>query len=261
MRILFIGDIMGKPGRKVFKDFLPGLVKNMGPFDFTLVNAENAAGGFGLTEKIMKEFFDLGVDCLTSGNHIWDKKEFIPVLMEEARVLRPANYPVSCPGTGIKILEKAGKTLAVISLQGRTFMPPIDCPFQVADRLLEGLASRAVFVDFHAEATSEKKALALYLDGRVSTVVGTHTHVQTADEGILPRGTAFITDVGMTGGHGGIIGVTKESVLSRFLTGMPTKFDICEQDVRINAVVVDVDDETGLALDIQRIHLKENDMN
>lgn len=261
MRILFIGDIMGRPGRKIFKQSLPGLTKDMGPFDFILVNAENAAGGFGLTEKIMKEFFNQGVDCLTSGNHIWDKKEFLPVLMEEDRILRPANYPAPCPGTGLKTLKKGGKTLTVISLQGRTFMPPIDCPFQVADRLLEGLESRAVFVDFHAEATSEKKAIALYLDGRVSAVVGTHTHVQTADEGILPRGTAFITDAGMTGGHGGVIGVSKESVLPRFLTGMPTRFDISEEDVRLSAVVVDVDDETGLALEIRRIHLKQDDMN
>lgn len=261
MRILFIGDIMGRPGRKVFKEALPGLTKELGPFDFVLVNAENAAGGFGLTEKIMKEFFGLGVDCLTSGNHIWDKKEFIPVLMEEDRILRPANYPAPCPGTGVKTLEKGGRTLTVISLQGRTFMPPIDCPFQVADRLLEDTTSRAVFVDFHAEATSEKKAIAVYLDGRVSVVVGTHTHVQTADEGILPRGTAFITDVGMTGGHGGVIGVSKESVLPRFLTGMPTRFDISEEDIRLNAIVADVDDETGLALDIRRINLKQDEIN
>ena len=260
MRILFIADIMGRSGRKIFRQALPGLNRDEGPFDFIIVNGENAAGGFGLTEKIMEELFSLGADCLTSGNHIWDKKEFIPVLMEEDRVLRPANYPEACPGTGVKTLVKGGRTLTVISLQGRTFMPPIDCPFQVADRLLEEVPGRAIFIDFHAEATSEKKALAEYLDGRVSAVVGTHTHVQTADEGILSRGTAFITDVGMTGGHGGIIGVTKESVLSRFLTGMPSKFEISEDDVRLNGVVVDVDDETGLSLDIRRIHLKQQEL-
>ncbi len=260
MRILFVADIMGRPGRKMFRQALPRLRSEEGPFDFIIVNGENAAGGFGLTEKIMNELFSLGTDCLTSGNHIWDKKEFLPVLMEEDRVLRPANYPKACPGTGIKTVEKDGKELTVISLQGRTFMPPIDCPFQVADGLLEQVENRVIFVDFHAEATSEKKALAAYLDGRVSAVVGTHTHVQTADEGILPRGTAFITDVGMTGGHGGIIGVTRESVISRFLTGMPSKFEISDDDVRLNAIVLDVDDETGLALDIRRIHWKRDDM-
>lgn len=253
MRLLFIGDLMGRPGRKLVAEGLPALREAFGPFDFVVANGENAAGGFGLTEKIVAQLFDLGVDCLTSGNHIWDKRDYVPHLMEEDRVLRPANYPDGCPGSGVKILEKAGLSLAVVNLQGRVFMADIDCPFRVADALLAAIEVPCIFVDFHAEASSEKRALGLYLDGRVSAVVGTHTHIQTADEEILHKGTAYLTDVGMTGGHGGVIGMEAGSVLSRFLTAMPTKFEICERDLRLNGVVVDIDDDRGLALDIRRV--------
>ncbi len=253
MRLLFIGDLIGRPGRKLVADVLPRLREDEGPFDFVVVNGENAAGGFGLTERVVDQLFDLGVDAITTGNHVWDKRDYVPRLMEEDRVLRPANYPPSCPGSGVKVLEKSGRRLAIVNLQGRVFMPAIDCPFRVADGLLERIDTPCVFVDFHAEASSEKRALGLYLDGRVSAVVGTHTHVQTADEEILPRGTAYITDVGMTGGHGGVIGMEASSVLPRFLTAMPTKFEVCEKDLRLNGVVVDVDDERGLALSFRRV--------
>ncbi len=256
MKILFIGDIVGNPGRKAVAALLPQIRKESGPFDFVLANGENAAAGFGLTEKVFGEILGCGIDCLTSGNHVWDKREFLETLAGDRRILRPANYPPSCPGQGIAVLEGNGKKLAVLNLQGRVFMPAIDCPFRTADSILEdkGLPV-CVFVDMHAEATSEKKALGLYLDGRVSAVIGTHTHVQTADEGILPGGTAYLTDCGMTGGHAGVIGMRKEGVLPRFLTAMPTKFEVSEEGCRLNAVALEIDEETGKAMDIRRIDL------
>lgn len=254
MKVLFVGDIVGSPGRKVLAGLLPGLRKEWGPFDFVLANGENAAAGFGLTEKVFNEILDFGVDTMTSGNHIWDKRDFLAILEGEKRILRPANYPPTCPGQGMVVLEKAGKSLGVLNFQGRVFMPAIDCPFRVADRILEdGHIPRCLLVDFHAEATSEKKAFGLYLDGRVSAVIGTHTHVQTADDSILPGGTAYLTDCGMTGGHGGVIGMRKEGVLPRFLTAMPTKFEVCEENLRLNAVIIEIDEETGRAFDIRRI--------
>lgn len=256
MRILFIGDVVGRPGRDLVRELLPRIREDDGPFTFVLANGENAAAGFGLTEKVMEELFALGVDCLTGGNHIWDKKEFLPVLAGENRVLRPANYPEGCPGQGWTVLERGDARLAVLNLQGRTFMPPLDCPFRTADLLLGRISEQAVFVDFHAEATSEKYALFRYLEGRVSAVVGTHTHVQTADEDVLPGGTAILSDVGMTGGHGGVIGMEKETTLSRFLTGLPSKFSVCENDLRLCGVVVDIDEETGRALHIRRLQIR-----
>jgi metallophosphoesterase (TIGR00282 family) len=254
---------MGSPCRSVLAETLPSLRaqwKTPGAegFDFVVVNCENAAAGKGMTGKIMEELFGLGVHGMTSGNHIWDKNVFYPVLVAEARVIRPANYPAECPGAGYTILERNGKKLGLLNLQGRVFMPPIDCPFRAADAAVDELKEKAgenvpLLVDFHAEATSEKKALAVYLDGRVSALVGTHTHVQTADARILPGGTAYISDVGMTGGHGGVIGVKTETVLPRYLTGMPTKFEICDSDARINAVVIDIDEESGRAASIVRI--------
>jgi metallophosphoesterase (TIGR00282 family) len=258
---------MGSPGRAVLAGTLPSLrARRSSPgaeaFDFVVVNCENAAAGKGMTGKIMEGLFGLGVHGMTSGNHIWDKNAFYPVLSGETRVIRPANYPAECPGTGYTILERNGKKLGLLNLQGRVFMPPIDCPFRAADAALDDLKERAagapLLVDFHAEATSEKKALAVYLDGRVSALVGTHTHVQTADEQILPGGTAYISDAGMTGGHGGIIGVKTETVLPRYLTGMPSRFEICDADARINAVVVDIDDESGRAVNITRINERAN---
>ncbi len=254
MKILFIGDIVGSAGRRAVAALLPRLRKEDGPFDFVLANGENAAAGFGLTERVFREILDLGVDCMTSGNHVWDKREFLEILAGEKRILRPANYPPGCPGQGVAILERRDRRLALVNLQGRVFMPMIDCPFRAADAILqEENMPRCILVDFHAEATSEKKALGLYLNGRVSAVIGTHTHVQTADETILRGGTAYLTDCGMTGGHGGVIGMRKDGVLPRFLTGMPTKFEVCEEEIRLNAVLVEIDDETGRAFEIRRI--------
>jgi hypothetical protein len=255
MRILFIGDVMGRSGREALVSLLPRLKEERGPLDFIVVNGENAAGGFGLTQKVMDELFHLGVDCITGGNHIWDKKEFLPVLDEEPRVLRPANYPLGVPGSGTVVLEKKGKRLRVINLQGRVYMPPLDCPFRKADALLEHNDVLCVFVDFHAEATSEKRAFFHYLDGRVSCIVGTHTHIQTADEEILPGGTAVITDAGMTGGQGGVIGMEVEGTLSRFLDGLPSKFEVCARQVELRGLLTEVDDETGRALSVERIAL------
>jgi metallophosphoesterase (TIGR00282 family) len=277
VKILFVGDVVGSPGRSVLAGALPFLcaqrkapgLEGFGEgFDFVVVNCENAAAGKGMTGKIMEELFALGVHGMTSGNHIWDKNVFYPVLIDETRVIRPANYPAECPGTGYTVLERNGKKLGLLNLQGRVFMPPIDCPFRAADAALgelkelkENEGNVPLLVDFHAEATSEKKALAVYLDGRVSAVVGTHTHVQTADEQILPGGTAYISDVGMTGGHGGIIGVKTETVMPRYLTGMPAKFEVCDTDIRINAVVIDIDDESGRAVGIVRINEGANPAN
>lgn len=255
MRLLFIGDIVGKPGRKLLEHYLPILQKEKFPIDFTIVNGENAAAGFGLTDKLADDFFAMGVDVLTSGNHIWDKKDFIPYLAGENRVLRPANYPDPAEGKGVGIYQKNGKKLAVINMQGRAFMPPIDCPFRTADRLLQEIDTCCVFVDIHAEATAEKLAFARYLDGRVSAVVGTHTHTQTADERLLPTGTAFITDAGMTGGHGGVIGMTYASVRPKFLAGVPSRFEVETTDLHLQGVLIDIDDETGRAISIARIDI------
>ncbi|MDO5563395.1 MAG: TIGR00282 family metallophosphoesterase [Synergistaceae bacterium] len=259
MRILFIGDICGRPGREATARALPILREEFGGFDFVIADGENAAAGFGLTEKVMNELFSCGIDILTNGNHIWDKKDFIPLLDSEPRVLRPANHPDGTPGRGIGVYENArGAKLAVMCLQGRVFMPPLECPFRTADKLLGSTDVPAIFVDFHGEATSEKRAMGLWLDGRVSALAGTHTHVQTADEEVLPGGTAFISDAGMTGGHAGIIGMTAKSVMPKFLYGTPCKFDICDEGVRIQAVSIDIDDETGRALDIRRINKQLN---
>jgi len=255
MRILFVGDVVGRPGRTLLKENIRKIETQWGPFDFRIVNAENAAGGFGLTEKVMNELFDMGFHCLTSGNHVWDKKEFLEVLDSEQRVLRPANYPPGVNGQGYGLFRSGnGINILVMNLQGRVFMPPIDCPFRKAEEIIESVKAEVVVVDFHAEATSEKKALGLFLDGKVSCVLGTHTHVQTADEQILPKGTAYITDVGMTGGHAGVIGMDKFGVMERFLKGTPSKFEVCKNGLILNAVVVEVEETTGRAVDIVRIY-------
>ena len=255
MRVLFIGDIMGRPGREAAARALPILRAEYGGFDFVIANGENSAGGFGLTEKVMNELFSIGIDILTNGNHIWDKKDFVPLLDTEPRVLRPANHSEGTPGRGFAVYENNGHKLAVLCLQGRVFMPPLDCPFRVSEKILEDSDVPAIFVDFHAEATSEKRAIGCWLDGKASAVVGTHTHVQTSDDEVLPGGTAFITDVGMTGGHAGIIGMTKESVMPKFIYSTPCKFEVCAENVRFQAVVVDIDEETGRAMDIRRIDM------
>lgn len=253
MRILFVGDIDGRPGREACKKALPLLREQFGGFDFVIADGENAAAGFGLTEKVMNELFSYGIDILTNGNHVWDKKDFVPFLDSEARVLRPANHPEGTPGRGYAVFEKNGEKLAVICLLGRTFMPPLDCPFATVEKLLEKNEVPAVFVDFHGEATSEKYAFGRFVDGKVSAVVGTHTHVQTADEQVFPGGTAYMTDAGMTGGHGGIIGMSYESVVPKFLYGVPCKFEVCDTNVRFQGVVIDIDSETGRAMDITRV--------
>jgi metallophosphoesterase (TIGR00282 family) len=257
MKILLIGDIFARPGRRAVRELLPGLVREY-DVDMTIINAENAAGGFGTTKKIADELFGYGADVLTGGNHTFDKAEFLEVLEDNERVLRPHNYPTDNPGAGIAVLTIAGVRVGVLNLQGRIYMPPTDCPFQAVDRLLDSLEGQVdvIVVDFHGEATSEKYAMAWYLDGRVSVLVGTHTHVQTADEQIFPQGMAYITDLGMTGPHNSIIGVKVEQSLGRFLNARPARFEAAKGDVRLHGVVVDVDEETGRARSISRIQRK-----
>ena len=256
MKILFIGDTVGKAGRSIVHQYLKELQETLA-VDLTILNCENAAAGFGVTPKIADEFFDWGIDVLTSGNHIWDKKEIMPYLSTNSRLLRPANYPEDNPGRGLTIVKtRSGEEAAVLNLQGRVFMPPTDDPFRVADAELAKIPNhiKVIFVDMHGEATSEKVAMGWYLDGRVSAVVGTHTHIPTADETILPGGTAFLTDVGMAGPFHSVIGVIKEEVIRRFLTSIPDKFEAASLDARLNAVFVDVDSATGKARSIERIH-------
>ena len=256
MRVLFIGDIMGRPGRDAAAYAIPRLSAEYGGFDFVIANSENSAAGFGVTEKVMHELFDMGIDILTNGNHVWDKKDFIPYLDSEPNVLRPANHPEGTPGRGFAVFEKNGEKLAVMSLQGRAFMPnQLECPFRTAEKLVEECDVPAIFIDFHAEVTAEKRVLGCWLDGKVSAIVGTHTHVQTADEEVMPGGTAYISDVGMTGGQGGSIGMTLESVLPRFLYGIPSKFEVCDENVKFQAVIIEIDGETGRGMDIRRVNL------
>jgi len=262
MQILFIGDIFGRPGRTIVKERLPGLVKERA-LDLVIANGENVAAGFGITPALAEDLFDIGIDVLTSGNHIWDKREIISYF-EEAdgnpystarRLLRPANYPPRMPGWGIYHGSKGQIPYAVLNLQGRVFMPSNDDPFRVVDQLLNETSAKVILVDMHAEATSEKISMGWYLDGRVTALVGTHTHVPTADGRVLPGGTAYITDVGMTGPHDGVIGVKKELILDRFLTNMPIRFEAATGDVRLNGIVVDCDEKTGRARGIERITL------
>jgi 2',3'-cyclic-nucleotide 2'-phosphodiesterase len=256
MKILFIGDTVGKAGRAIVHQHLKYLKEEMA-VDLTILNCENAAAGFGITPKIADEFFDWGIDVLTSGNHIWDKREIIPYLDQHSRILRPANYPSTNPGRGLAVLKtRSGEEVAVLNLQGRVFMPPTDDPFRVADAELAKVPKhiKIIFVDMHGEATSEKVAMGWYLDGRVSAVVGTHTHIPTADETILPGGTAFQTDVGMAGPFHSVIGVVKEDVIRRFLTSIPEKFESASQNAKLNGVFVEVDSQTGKAVRIQRVH-------
>ena len=256
-RILFIGDIVGQPGRRAVKALLPGLLEEFSP-ELILANVENAAGGFGITPPLVEELLDLGIAVLTSGNHIWDKKEILPYLADHAdsRLLRPANYPGDAPGHGLYLgRSRAGTDYAVLNLQGRVFMPSIDCPFRTAAALLEKIPSevRIRIVDMHAEATSEKRALGWYLDGRVTAVVGTHTHVPTADETVQPNGTAYITDLGMTGPYDSVIGIEKQPIIEKFMNQIPARFEVARGDVRLSAVLIEADTETGRALAIQRI--------
>jgi 2',3'-cyclic-nucleotide 2'-phosphodiesterase len=258
MRALFIGDIFGKPGRKVLEEKLPLLIRD-NDVDFCIANAENAAGGFGITPQIADELLDSHVDLLTSGNHIWDKRQIIPYLDLQPKLLRPHNYPASAPGTGVFVgKSRRGIPIAVLNIQGRVFMPSLDCPFNVSRSAIDQIRrqTQVILVDVHAEASSEKQALGWYLDGQVSAVIGTHTHVQTADERILPKGTAYITDVGMTGSHDSVIGSVPELALDRFLRQMPIRLEPALGNVRLCAVLMDIDEGTGRARTIQRLNIQ-----
>jgi 2',3'-cyclic-nucleotide 2'-phosphodiesterase len=260
MHILFIGDIFGRPGRNIVKDRLPGLVKDHA-IDLVIANGENSAGGFGITGALAEDLFELGIDVITTGNHIWDKREIIDYFQiadgnqhsPARRLLRPANYAPDMPGWGVYEGNKKGVSYAVINLQGRVFMAANDDPFRVADQLLKEIKAKVIFVDFHAETTSEKLAMGWYLDGRVTALVGTHTHIPTADERVMPAGTAYITDVGMTGPYDSVIGVQKQMIIARFLNNMPLRFEAAIGDVRLCAVVVDCDEVTGHARKILRL--------
>ncbi|HVH28213.1 MAG TPA: TIGR00282 family metallophosphoesterase [Vicinamibacterales bacterium] len=255
MRILFIGDIVGRPGRELIRLGLSAIVANHF-IDLVIANAENAAAGFGITREIGDQLLDWGIDVMTSGNHIWDKKEALGYIGAESRLLRPANYPAGAPGNGAYLARtRNGQTVGIVNVMGRVFMPLVDDPFAVVLKEIEGLRSRArvIIVDFHGEATSEKVAMGWHLDGKVTAVIGTHTHVQTADERILPKGTAYLTDVGMTGPHDSVIGVEIDAALGRFLSGLPAKFDTATGNPRLNAAIVEADEQTGRATDIERL--------
>jgi metallophosphoesterase (TIGR00282 family) len=260
MHILFIGDIFGRPGRNIVKDRLPSLVKEHA-IDLVIANGENSAGGFGITGALAEDLLELGIDVITTGNHIWDKREIIDYFQSAdgnqhspaRRLLRPANYAPDMPGWGVYQGGKNGIPYAVVNLQGRVFMAANDDPFRVADQLLKEIKAKVIFVDFHAETTSEKLAMGWYLDGRVTALVGTHTHIPTADERVMPAGTAYITDVGMTGPYDSVIGVQKEMIIARFLNNMPARFEAATGDVRLCAVVVDCDETTGRSRKIERL--------
>jgi hypothetical protein len=256
MNILMVGDVFGESGRSALKKLLPGL-RAAHQIDFTVVNVENAAAGFGVTPHQCREFLDLGVDVMTSGNHIWDRKEIVEYIAKENLLLRPANFPAGTPGVGHVTVKAGPHRVGVLNLMGRVFMNPIDCPFRKADEILAELAkeTRVILVDMHAEATSESVAMGWYLDGRVSAVVGTHRHVQTADERVLPQGTAYITDLGLTGPTDGVIGVDRDIILQRFLTQMPVRFEPAQGPAALHGVVITVDPETGRASDIRRLRV------
>ncbi|KHF38656.1 TIGR00282 family metallophosphoesterase [Halalkalibacter okhensis] len=259
MRILFIGDVVGAPGRKMIKEYTMKLKQTYKP-TITIINGENAASGKGITEKIYKGFLDAGAQVVTLGNHSWDNREIFEFIDRAKALIRPANYPTGVPGKGYTLVKINDIEIAVVNVMGRTFLQPIDCPFTKMDEILEEIKERTpyIFVDFHAEATSEKQAMGWYLDGRVSAVVGTHTHVQTSDERVLPKGTAFLTDVGMTGPYDGILGVEKEPVLHKFLTNLPARFEVAEGRAQLSGVVIDLDPKTGLAKSVKRILINDD---
>ncbi len=258
MNILFIGDIVGSPGREAVRELLPELQKEY-KLDFVIANAENAAGGSGITPKIAQELFEAGVNVLTSGDHIWKKREIFEIIDKEERILRPLNFPAGVPGRGACLFKaKSGSKIGVVNVQGRVFMEALECPFKTAREAIEALSkeTKIIIVDIHAEATSEKVALGWYLDGKASSVLGTHTHIQTADERILPGGCAYITDVGMTGPLDSVIGRRIEDVLERFITCVPTRFEVAKDNIQLQGVAVDIDENTGKARSILRIQKK-----
>ena len=258
MNILFIGDIVGSPGRKIVHDRLPDILAQ-NEIDLCVANGENAASGFGITPRLAQELFSSGIEVITGGNHIWDRKEIFEFLPHEPRLLRPANFPNGSPGSGYFAgCTKKGIAYCVLNLQGRTFMAPLDDPFRTALREIAKIPPgvKVIVVDMHAEATSEKQALGWYLDGKVTAVLGTHTHVATADQRVLPGGTAYITDVGMTGPHDAVIGMEKQGVLQRFLDAMPVRFAVAEGDIQMNAVLLGADETTGRARSIERLNFR-----
>ena len=254
MRVLFIGDIYGNPGRRAAKEMISSIKRETG-YDFCIANCENAAGGTGITYVVAQELYKAGVDGITLGNHTWSKREVTNFIDSDPKIARPANYPDSLPGKGSAVIENSSGKIGIINVLGRVYMDGVDSPFKAVEKEIEYLKSfvKIIIVDMHAEATSEKAAIAWYIDGRVSAVLGTHTHVQTADERILPCGTAFISDVGMTGPHEGIIGVDRELVIEKFLSHMPVKFEVAKGSVQFNAVLMDIDDKSGRTLNISRI--------
>lgn len=262
-RILFIGDVVGRPGRELLTQGLKKIV-DVHSIDCVIVNVENAAAGFGVTPEIANEILDLGAHVMTGGNHSFDKKEIIPFFAQESRLLRPANLPAGAPGAGHHVTTAAnGVKVGVVNVMGRVFMTAIDDPFKIAPAEIEKVrkdGAQLVFVDFHAEATSEKVAMGWHLDGKATVVVGTHTHVQTADERLLLRGTAYITDVGMTGAHDGVIGVERHAILARFQTAMPQRFETARENPRLNGVIVEADESTGKAVSIARLSLAPRDI-
>jgi metallophosphoesterase (TIGR00282 family) len=258
MNVLMIGDIVGRPGREVIKELLPQ-IKERYKIDFVVANGENAAGRKGITPKITEEFLSYGIDLITTGDHVWSKKQVLEIIDEEERILRPANYPPGTPGRGSVILKTSkGVLVGAINLLGRVFLSTLDCPFRVGMKEVEKLREKTplIIVDIHAEATSEKIALGWYLDGQVSAVIGTHTHVQTADERILPEGTAYLTDVGMAGSCDSVLGIDRGRVIRRFLTQMPVQFEVARENLQLSAVLVKVDPESGKSENIERLQIK-----
>ena len=258
MNVLLIGDVVGKPGRQVIEMFLPSLIQEFG-LDFIIANAENIAHGFGVTGDTADQLYRTGVDVLTSGNHIWDKKEIFEYISKESRLLRPANYPASVPGKGFTITQtKRGQKVGVVNLQGRIFMGPADDPFAIGMQIVDRIRKETpvIFVDIHGEASSEKQAMGWYLDGKVTAVFGTHTHVPTADQRVLPAGTAYVTDVGMTGPYDSVIGIDKDQIIQKFLDQIPTRFEVAKEYPIMQAMLIRLDPETGHALCIERITRK-----
>jgi metallophosphoesterase (TIGR00282 family) len=257
LNILFVGDIVGATGRRALRENLSSIKKKY-PLDFILINGENAAGGKGITRAIANEFFDQGVHGITMGNHTWDHKDIFDFIDKEPRLIRPANYPAGTPGQGTTLLKSNGKELSLINVMGRSFMPTLDCPFQTLDQLLAKNKTKVIIVDVHAEATSEKLAIGWYLDGKVSAVIGTHTHVQTNDEQLLPHGTAYVTDVGMTGSKEGIIGMERDAVIRKFRTQLPVRFVAADGKYQFHAVFIQIDEHTGHSKTIELIRIDED---
>lgn len=260
MRIMLVGDVVGRAGRRAFRTHTPRL-RTERKIDVVIVNGENSAGGKGFTRKALDELYAGGADIVTSGNHVWDKKDVFDFIEDEPFLVRPANYPEGTPGKGYCIFPFKARNIAVVNLSGRSFMPPLDCPFQKAEEILAEIGDTAdiVVLDFHAETTSEKLAMGYYLDGRADIVVGTHTHVQTADERILPHGTAYITDLGMVGTHASILGVRSDLVVKKFLTGMPVRFEMAEGPAEYAAVIADIDDAGRRRTRIERVMIREEE--